>query len=567
MKSALIIGCGKPQQIGPGHKVGWAIAYAHAQGYLDAFPGVDLYAVDPNRENLEAFASKHRLPASRCFVSADDALAAHVPDAASVCTWPALHAPLAMQAARAGVKAVTIEKPLALDGFQIAELMSAAAQGKTRFAVAHQRRYEPPFVKAKQVIRSGRLGEKLVVEGRVGDDWDMLSWTVHWFDMANYIFDHPPLSVMAGIDHTGERRYGHAVENASIVFADYGEGRQAIFITGPATSPFFGITVRGERGMMQVGHDIRLWTDAGSEVVPCDSPQQDGPFASLFKDLWRSTIESTPSLCDITRTADATLMAYAAHESATTARAVKLPLRTWYAPLEVRQHAPQPDPSPTFQVAVLADPHHEWTAVGYANSGRDGLVDALKSLGHSVRLIDARHPLADDSLAGCDLLVLYHTQQKTCETHRRVVGEWLERGRAVVVSHCGIGAYADWPAYRAAIGRYWVWGGEDRPPSGHPHLSCRLDVIDESFGTGWRQSWLPIDEVYVQLGESSAVRPLVRAVTETGIEQDYAWQVVDQPNVVVWLPGHRADMFELAAVREGLAASVRLAAVNARAWK
>ena len=38
---------------------------------------------------------------------------------------------------------------------------------------------------------------------------------------------------MAGLDHTGQRRYRHSVEDASVVFADYPEHRQAIFITGP----------------------------------------------------------------------------------------------------------------------------------------------------------------------------------------------------------------------------------------------------------------------------------------------------------------------------------------------
>lgn len=559
MKTALIIGCGKPPQRTPGHKVGWGIGSAHADGYRAAFPDIALYAVDPNPENLAAFAEKHQLPKERCFASAEQAFDAITPDAASVCTWPTLHAPLATLAARRGVKAITVEKPLALDTFEITELLSLARSGKTRIAVAHQRRYEAPFIKARELVRSGRLGEKVVIEGRVGDGWDMLSWTVHWFDMANYFFDRAPLSVTAGIDHTGERRYGHAIENASVVFADYGEGKQGLFITGPQEVPFFGITVRGELGMMTVSNPLRLWTTDGFEAIECKSEKFEGAFCSLFKDLWRSTTEATPSLCDITHTAPATMMAYAAHESATTARTVPLPMKTWYAPLEVVQHSPKKPTCAPLTVAVIADAHHEWSWTGYPNSGRDGLIDALQAAGHSVRRFEANQPLPPDALSGCDVLVLYHTQRKTCDSHRRVVGEWFTARKPVVVSHCGIGAYADWPEFRKWIGRYWVWGGEDRPASGHPHLSCRLDVLDEAFDPGWTESWLPIDEVYVQLGEASRVRPLVNAVTETGITQAYAWQVVEHPNVVVWLPGHRADMFGLAAVRDGLVASIRLA--------
>jgi predicted dehydrogenase len=564
MKSAVIIGCGKPGQSGPGHKVGWGIAYAHANGYLGAFPEIVLYAVDPNPENLAAFAEKFSLPKERCFASAEAAFDAVTPDAASICTWPTVHAPLATLAARKGVRAVTIEKPLALDGFEINELLLIARRGKTKFAVAHQRRYEAPFLRAKELIKSGRLGEKLVFEGRVDDGWDMLSWSVHWFDMANYFFDRPPISVTAGVDHTGARRYGHAVENASVVFADYGENKQGIFITGPSAAPFFGVTVRGEKGMLHADRMLKLWTTDGFETIECSGTRLESSFTTLFKDLWRSTTEATPSLCDISLTADATLMAYAAHESARTMRTVSMPLLTWYAPLEVAQHPEKQPEEPKSSIALIADKHHEWNWVGEGTSGRDGLRDALVAMGHTVRLLEANAPLAADALAGCDVLMLYHTQQKTCDTHRRAVGEWFVAGKPVVVSHCGIGAYADWPEYRKWIGRYWVWGGETLPPSGHPHLSCRLDVLDSAFDVGWTEAWLPIDEVYVNLGESGSVKSLVKAVTETGIKQDYGWQVSEHPNVVAWLPGHRSDMFRLDAIREGLAASIRLAKANAR---
>lgn len=559
MNTIAIIGCGKPQTINPGHKVGWAIAYAHADGYRTVFPKARLSAVDPNAENLNAFADKWDIPPARRFASTDALYAALTPDAVSICTWPALHVPQALDAIHRGVKAITIEKPLGLDGMEILELLDAAKNSTSRVAVAHQRRYEAPFVAAKEIIASGRLGENLVIEGRVGDGWDILSWTTHWFDMANFLFDSLPTSILAGVDHTGERRYGHAVENASVVFADYPNSRQAVFITGPAALPHFGITIRGTKGTLHIGgSELELWTTTGYEKIVPNPPAFPTAFAALFADLWNTPADKA-SRCDLTRCAPATLIAYAAHESARTHRKVALPLTTWFPPLEVLQH-PAITASKKLAVTVIADAHHEWQSPDRTViiSGRDGLSLALRALGHDVTLLDASAPLAPDALAHTDLVVIYHTQQQTHPTHRAALNPWFQAKKPVIISHCGIGAYADWPDYRTWIGRYWVWGGEPLPPSGHPHVPSTITVNDPvRFTVPWSSAWLPTDEMYQRLGEASPIRPLATATAPNGAQEIFAWQVINHPHVVVWLPGHRADMFALDTIRDGFAALIR----------
>jgi predicted dehydrogenase len=561
MKTAAIVGCGKPAPEAAGHKVGWGIAYAHAVGYLHAFPGVELCAVDPNAENLVAFGDRFEIPASRRFASTDAMYNALTPQCVSICTWPGLHVPQATDACRRGVKAIVVEKPIGLDIFEIQELISTSSHHGVRVAVAHQRRYEPWYERAKALIAEGTLGDNLVVEARVGDDWDMLSWTVHWFDMANYLFGQLPRSILAGVDHTGQRRYGHAVEDASVVFADYGPRRQGMFITGPAAVPASGIIVRGEKGMMQINPSIRLWTQEGYRELPCENKAFHSAFAALIADLWNAR-DGGRSRCDISECAPATAMAYAAQESARTMRRVSLPSTAWYPPLELLQHPPEQKEnglSCALKIALLADAHHDWDVNGYSMSGRSGVKDALEALGHRVTLLDATADLGADALAGADALVLYHTQVKTRQSHRDALTRWFSEKRPVIVSHCGIGAYADWPEFRKWIGRYWVWGGESLPPSRHPHISCRVVVEDpERFDVPWRDAWLPRDEMYQQLGDAAPTIPLTTATAADGSRQVYAWQVTEHPNVAVWLPGHRRDMFSLQVVRDGFAALLNL---------
>jgi predicted dehydrogenase len=554
LRTAVIIGCGRPPQSSTGQKVGWGIGHAHADGYRAAFPDVTLCAVDPNAKNLAAFAAKYSIPSERCFASTDAMYAALLPDAVSICTWPGLHVPQAVDACRRGLSAVIVEKPVGVDVFQLRELDSA--RGKTRVAVAHQRRYESHFVEAKRIVTSGAIGEKLVIEARIGDRWDMLSWTVHWFDMANFLFDAIPKSVLAGVSHTNQQRYGHAVEDESVVFADYDANRQAVFITGPGALPHFGITVRGDNGMLIVDGTLQLFAREGYRTIT-PPPTIIGPaYASLIQDLWSTVGNDGVSRCDLSRCAIATEMAFAAHQSAVTQQRMALPSATWYAPLEVKEHASFLQAKGR-RIALLADGHHEWP--GTRMSGRDGLHSALVAMGNSVTLLDARADLASDALKSADVLVLYHTQTKTPASHRDVVGRWFAAKKPVVVSHCGIGAYADWPEFRRWVGKYWVWGHEGGRPSRHPHVSCTLSIDDATFDTGWANAWLPIDEMYQALGDASAVRSLVTAIAPDGATQCYAWQVEEHPNVVAWLPGHRADMFALPVVRDGLRAAINLA--------
>ena len=552
MKSAAIIGCGRAPTNMNGLKVGWGIARAHAHGYREAFKDIRLYAVDINEENLRAFAQSHGIAPGDCFTSTDELYAAVKPDAVSVCTWPALHVPQSLEAIERGVPAVICEKPLGVDNHEILKLIEAAGRKQAKVAVAHQRRYEAPYVEAKRLIDSGALGEKLTFEGRVGDDWDILSWTVHWFDMANYFFGTSPKSMLAGVNHQNDRRYGQAVERASVIYGEYDGGREAIFITGPGGGA--GVSVRGERGMLVVGNNIRLWTEEGfKEIKPPAMPL--GAFGSLFDDLWKSVGNGGVSRCGIEKTAAATQMAYAAHESARTATKVMMPMQTMFAPLEVMQHRPKPA-GDSLAITLLADAHFPWPDA--QASGRRGLIGALEALGHRVKVVQVENSEPTEAdLAGADVLALYHTQTKSSPQTRSLLDQWITAGKPVLVSHCGIGAYPDWAELRKYMGQYWVWHNEPLPPSEHPHLPVMLEVADDAFGVSWKNAWLPKDEVYTKLGVAGPTRTLLTAKAD-GLNVPYAWQTIAYPNVVTFLPGHRADMFELDAIRDGLAASLAM---------
>lgn len=569
IKTAAIIGCGKGSRE-QGDMTGFSVGRGHAKSWQRAIEGIELIAVDIVEENLKRFAEEFEIPENRCFLSTEAMYEAITPDAVSVGTWPALHCPQVIEAARAGVKTICCEKPMALNPYEIKEMIAACKRNSVNLNIAHQRRYEANFAKMAELLQSGRIGERLVGEFRVGDGWDILSWTTHWFDMAGYLFGSKATRVLAGVDHQNNRRYNHAVEDASVVYVEFEGGHQATFVTGPdEVLPM--VCVRGREGEMRLQREgIHTFTRDGFEIIEAQGDHLGG-YAGLFRDMdrvVRGDIEMTRN--DVSLSADGTLIAYAVHESARTQKAIELDkFGVEYAPLEVLQH-PVKLTRHYGKVVLIADNHHEDKTTGL--SGRDGVVAGLKVAGaEDVTVIHAESdPLRPKHLEGADMLVVYHTQRKADEQTQTALQAWLDSGKPLIVSHCGVGAY-DWEVWRNAIGRCWVWQRDDAlleqaEASGHPHVPCEIVVEDGTkFQPGWDVGWLPQDEVYIKMHRTAEVNELAKAVMPDGRSEPVAWQSVAHPQVVTWAPGHRPDIWGLDVMADGLRAAMDLAVCSSKA--
>ena len=545
MRTAAVIGCGRRRE----GKEGWAIGHAHAAGYLAAFADLQLTGVDPDQANRHAFAERFDLPEDRLFASTQALYAAMKPQVVSICTWPSLHAEQVIEAAEAGVRGIICEKPMAMDPGEIERMLDACRRHNVRLAVAHQRAYDPSFVALKRLIGDGAMGRSLVLEARVGDNWDMLSWSVHWFDMAAWLFDADARWVLAGVDHSGQRRYQHAVEDASIVLAQFPDQRQAVFITGPQVTGGSSFIVRGEDGMAAIQDEkLLLWNRDGFGQV--ELPAVDLPgFAGLAAEMFSAIEQDGPLRLDASRSARATLLAFAAHESACTQRRVHLPPDFKYAPLEVLQR-PMRSSIHGRRCLLLADDH-------FGSGGRAGLSQAIEAItGIPPRDKDAAAGLSEADLADVDVLLLYHTQRQADADTQRALTEWVESGRPLVAVHAALGAWPGWSEYRQWIGRHWVCGDEGGTPSSHPHEASELETAaGDPLNLGLHGAWLPRDEVFINLADST---PCIDGLTAQIPQGSFpaAWRSAQRPNVAVWVPGHRGDIWRLAVMRWGLAALV-----------
>ncbi len=112
---------------------------------------------DPRLERAKQIAAQFKVP----FATADfRKLLAMKPDAVSVCSPNAFHAPQAIAALKAGAH-VLVEKPMAGSVTEARAMIKAARAARRQLMVGHNQRYAPSHLRGKRILKSGHLGRVL----------------------------------------------------------------------------------------------------------------------------------------------------------------------------------------------------------------------------------------------------------------------------------------------------------------------------------------------------------------------------------------------------------------------
>jgi 1,5-anhydro-D-fructose reductase (1,5-anhydro-D-mannitol-forming) len=108
-----------------------------------------------NAEKAADYAQRHGVP--RWYTDADRLIADPQVDAVYIATPPGEHEHFALRVAAAG-KPCYVEKPMARSYAECSRMNDAFAAARAKLFVAYYRRRLPRFVRAKQLIDTGRLG-------------------------------------------------------------------------------------------------------------------------------------------------------------------------------------------------------------------------------------------------------------------------------------------------------------------------------------------------------------------------------------------------------------------------
>lgn len=206
------------------------------------------------------------------------------------------HVATTLAAARAG-KHVLCEKPFAMNAAEAEPLREVA--GKVHIMEAFMVRFHPQWLRARELVRSGALGELRTVQAffsyfnrqpdnirnrpEVGGGalYDIGCYAIV---AGRFLFESEPLRVMALIDHDPDFKTDRTVT----AMADFGHGRRLDFTVSTQSVPYQRVHAVGSYGRLELeipfnaplGGATRIFVDNGSQpggasaqpktIAPCN---------------------------------------------------------------------------------------------------------------------------------------------------------------------------------------------------------------------------------------------------------------------------------------------------------
>ena len=250
---------------------------SHAGGYASN-KEIDLVAVaDVEREKLDTFGEVWEIPEEQQYLGHEAMLDAEDLDVVSVCSPTYLHAEHAVDAARsaAAPDVVWCEKPLASSVADGEAAIEACEENSTELLVNHSFRFQPRFVRLRELIREeDLLGEIHAAHGAFR--MELMRNSTHLLDTLAYLLDARARRVSGYI--TGEHEATDAL-GASEDVDDSGGGGTVVtddgtFLTIDCTVPRADSTMFyhlvGNEGKLQINpedDEWRFWSlEDGSHV-------------------------------------------------------------------------------------------------------------------------------------------------------------------------------------------------------------------------------------------------------------------------------------------------------------
>ena len=151
---------------------------SHAAGY-EAADRIELVAgADDSPKNLAAF--KERF-GKNAYTSAEELLEREKPDVISLVTKEHFRHGLVMMAARAGVKAIMAEKPIARTLAEAYEMVEFCEEQGVLLTISHQMRFCPEFEEERRALLAGEIGTPLFI--RASSILPLMDQGTHVVDM------------------------------------------------------------------------------------------------------------------------------------------------------------------------------------------------------------------------------------------------------------------------------------------------------------------------------------------------------------------------------------------------
>jgi 1,5-anhydro-D-fructose reductase (1,5-anhydro-D-mannitol-forming) len=281
----------------------------------------------------EDFARRHGVPAF--YDDAERLIADPNVTAVYIASPPGSHLALALKVAAAG-KPAYVEKPMARTHAECLRMLAAFEQAKVPLFVAYYRRALPRFLKAKEIVDDGRLGQLRRVDVRFANDGQAqldptrLPWRLQaehagaglFLDLASHTLDvldfllGPLQEVHGQASRTGTA--SDVEDRVSLGFATSAGARGTGRWSFVSSSPEDIITLEGSAGILRLSTfgnaPLELETSAGCERFAFTNPRTiHGPMIQVVVDSLRGRGECPSMGVSAARTSEVMDLALASY--------------------------------------------------------------------------------------------------------------------------------------------------------------------------------------------------------------------------------------------------------------
>ena len=320
------------------------IGRVHARNLVYQVPEAELVAVaDVVEEAAQKLAAELQVPS--VYADPEPVMEDPAIEAVLICSSTDTHAPLIEAAATAG-KHIFCEKPIALDLARIDRALAAVEEAGVKLQVGFNRRFDPSFRRAREIVASGRIGRPHIVRITSRDPEPppleyvkvsggiFVDMTIHDFDMARFLIHDEVEEIYAAGGVLVDPRIGEVGDlDTAILTLRYAGG--ALGTIDNSRRAVYGydqrVEVFGSEGMVMVSNrapDTAIISDG--EGVHAAKPlfffieRYAEAYVAEMRAFIRSILEDTPPPVTGRDGRIPVVMAYAARKSAQENRPVRL---------------------------------------------------------------------------------------------------------------------------------------------------------------------------------------------------------------------------------------------------
>jgi predicted dehydrogenase len=273
------------------------ISRVHARAY-EATENTEIFCcADIKEEAVNKFGEEFGILESARYLSHEDMLESEDVDIISVCTWHGSHAPITIDACKAGLKGVLCEKPMSTNLGDADAMLEAADKSGTKIAIGHQGRFRPISVKARELIKSGVIGAPTAVFRRAGDG--LLNNGTHAIDGVRFMLGDPKAEwVMGQVSrHTDKWERRVRIEDCCMGLICFEGGTRFVIesdLPGPLPA---SSSIYGTEGTIKIEKDLIYLMDnkhAGWREIKPGEPEEK-PEEAVMQEGWSAPAESSPT--------------------------------------------------------------------------------------------------------------------------------------------------------------------------------------------------------------------------------------------------------------------------------